>query len=590
MIKILSIKIFFIFTLFTLSNACGPGSNKSQTFKPSDKNIPKLTPGSFALLEGSRTRIEIVASDYAEERDGGSMYLTSSDLDLTRDNIYEQTVGLYFEGVNVPSDAIIASAWVVFEVDEASSGPVSIEISGHKAANSYAFSSSARVTQREKTKARRSWKPSDWTVTGDKKTTVQIDAIIQEIIQVSGWELGNSLSLIFDRSQSDLSENKRVAKTNPVLIIEYGFAGTPPASPQISARGDNASRGEGKDQAFDNDTQTKWLDFSPTSWIQIKYPDDQYKTITSYKLTSANDVPSRDPKNWQLLGSNDGTTWTTLDRQVNITFSSRFQTKEFKVAEPEAFNIYRLQISENHGARIIQLSEISYREGEGAKQEYKPGIVSNSYSGQWTKLPNFDVMTPSSSEVVEGFGLNGKTGNYFGLMQSGYLLVEEQGQHTFRLRSDDGVKLSINGQLVIIDDGTHGPRDRDGSINLSPGYHSIKLEYFEYRGGEFLSLKMSTNNEGFREVPSDLLFHLADGDSEVPEDPETPTSCRESQGEWDDVVFGGQLSSGPMVGHTSDNSAQIWAYTGKNRADVKLVYQRLGEGDECGIIPNGKCL
>jgi predicted alpha-1,2-mannosidase len=123
----------------------------------------------------------------------------------------------------------------------------------------------------------------------------------------------------------------------------------------ITASGENAPY-EGKAQAFDGDKGTKWLTFATTGWIaaQLNAP----RTVDRYALTSGNDEPGRDPADWQLQGSNDGTTWTTVDQQSGQSFSDRGQTKEYTVADPQPFTNYRLNVTANGGADIVQLGEL----------------------------------------------------------------------------------------------------------------------------------------------------------------------------------------------------------------------------------------
>jgi predicted alpha-1,2-mannosidase len=59
-----------------------------------------------------------------------------------------------------------------------------------------------------------------------------------------------------------------------------------------------------------------------------------------------------------LQGSNDGTTWTTVDQQSGQSFSDRGQTKQYTVADPQAFSNYRLNVTKNGGADIVQLGEL----------------------------------------------------------------------------------------------------------------------------------------------------------------------------------------------------------------------------------------
>ena len=123
----------------------------------------------------------------------------------------------------------------------------------------------------------------------------------------------------------------------------------------ITASAENPP-GEGKDKIFDGDKGTKWLTFATTGWVQAQLRAP--RTVTNYALTSANDVPERDPKDWTLQGSADGTTWTTLDTRTGQTFSGRGVTLGFEVADPQPYLFYRLTVTANGGAPIVQLAEV----------------------------------------------------------------------------------------------------------------------------------------------------------------------------------------------------------------------------------------
>lgn len=92
------------------------------------------------------------------------------------------------------------------------------------------------------------------------------------------------------------------------------------------------------------------------------------KRVTSYAITSANDRPERDPKDWLLLGSNDGgKTWTVLDERKGEVFSSRLERREFTIRSPVACNTYRLQIdsvSMPAVADSVQLAELELIGGD----------------------------------------------------------------------------------------------------------------------------------------------------------------------------------------------------------------------------------
>ncbi len=122
--------------------------------------------------------------------------------------------------------------------------------------------------------------------------------------------------------------------------------------------------GETEAQAFDDSSATKWLIFSATSAnLGYDFSGATTKTVTSYSLTSANDSDTRDPKNWNFQGSNNGTDWTTLDTRTGETFASRFLTKNYSFSNVTAYQMYRLNITLNNGAGDTQLAELSMYEG-----------------------------------------------------------------------------------------------------------------------------------------------------------------------------------------------------------------------------------
>ena len=130
----------------------------------------------------------------------------------------------------------------------------------------------------------------------------------------------------------------------------------------FKARGEHAPDQTAK-QAFDGDLTSKWLDFSPQgSWIQRAF--DKSKIISSYAITSAEDAPGRDPQDWQLLGSNDGKNWTTLDRRTGEQWSGRHQQRVFSTTNQKAYRFYRLNIAavrDVKNANSVQIAEIEFK-------------------------------------------------------------------------------------------------------------------------------------------------------------------------------------------------------------------------------------
>ncbi|MFR0356622.1 GH92 family glycosyl hydrolase [Streptomyces sediminimaris] len=131
----------------------------------------------------------------------------------------------------------------------------------------------------------------------------------------------------------------------------------------VRASGENTGGGEVKENLVDGESGTKWLTFDPTGWVEFDL--DKPFRITNYALTSANDFAERDPKDWTLQGSTDGKDWKTLDSRSGQTFSERFQTKSYDLAEPAEYQHFRLDVTKNNGASdILQLADLQLSTGD----------------------------------------------------------------------------------------------------------------------------------------------------------------------------------------------------------------------------------
>ena len=142
----------------------------------------------------------------------------------------------------------------------------------------------------------------------------------------------------------------------------------------VTASAENAPN-ETAAKAVDGDENSKWLAFASTGWLRVGFA--QGVTAKRYALTSANDSPERDPRDWQVQGSNDnGATWTTIDSQTGQSFDQRFQTKVFEVpTNATAYAAYRLNITANQSGTIIQLAEFRLSDGSPAVPPSGPMVA-----------------------------------------------------------------------------------------------------------------------------------------------------------------------------------------------------------------------
>ncbi|WP_436520681.1 GH92 family glycosyl hydrolase [Actinoplanes sp. HUAS TT8] len=122
----------------------------------------------------------------------------------------------------------------------------------------------------------------------------------------------------------------------------------------------------------DGDSSTKWLTFSTTGWAtyQLAAP----VKVVKYSLTSANDAAGRDPKNFTLQGSANGTDWVDLDARTGQTFGGRFATNTYTLANTTAYGYYRLNITANSGDSLIQLADWDISDGTDVKPPSTPMV------------------------------------------------------------------------------------------------------------------------------------------------------------------------------------------------------------------------
>ncbi|MFJ8106467.1 GH92 family glycosyl hydrolase [Streptomyces sp. NPDC096132] len=142
----------------------------------------------------------------------------------------------------------------------------------------------------------------------------------------------------------------------------------------LRASAENAGSFEVKENLVDRDPDSKWLTFASTGWVEFDLSAPA--AVSTYALTSANDVAQRDPADWTLKGSADGTTWTTLDSRTGESFARRFQTKTYTFAAAAEYRHFRLDFTKNHGTGILQLADVRFGTGgDGSGQPVPPDML-----------------------------------------------------------------------------------------------------------------------------------------------------------------------------------------------------------------------
>ena len=121
---------------------------------------------------------------------------------------------------------------------------------------------------------------------------------------------------------------------------------------------------ENADKLRDGNPSTKWFAGASAAWA--RYELSSSETATRYILATANDAVERNPKNWTLEGSANGSDWTVVDTQTDQLGAtdgapSYFSRHEYTIptANRGAYKFYRLNITAVNGdVNATQLGDL----------------------------------------------------------------------------------------------------------------------------------------------------------------------------------------------------------------------------------------
>lgn len=181
----------------------------------------------------------------------------------------------------------------------------------------------------------------------------------------------------------------------------------------------------------------------------------------------------------------------TIDGSEPTRNSPRY-TKPFTLATTATVRA-RSYTSDGRASRVKQLAFRKMAPLPAVKvKKTEAGLAMQYFEGSWKKLPDFATLTPIKKGVVKQANLTetGHRADEFALVLEGYVDITTTGIHTFYLNSDDGSKLFIDGQLLVDHDGDHSAIKKTGQINLAAGKHSLRIEFMERKGSQFLQAGM----------------------------------------------------------------------------------------------------
>ena len=212
------------------------------------------------------------------------------------------------------------------------------------------------------------WDPKAWKLYGsdDKTAWTEIDSRKDE--DFAGRGVTNAY--FFDNKTEYLWYKLEVTESHGeafgfnIAIAEMTVAFVTVAADSISG-----SAGNGDNNfynLFDGSADTKYLVFrdSDDEAVTVCFKMTKPVTVNGYRITSANDQPVRDPKSWNVYGSEDGENWVKIDERADQDqFPMRKTAYAFQFDNEDAYEWYKFEFTSNFGIdpwnfNIIQIGEI----------------------------------------------------------------------------------------------------------------------------------------------------------------------------------------------------------------------------------------
>ncbi len=212
-----------------------------------------------------------------------------------------------------------------------------------------------------------------------------------------------------------------------------------------------------------------------------------------------------------------------------------------------------------------------------AAEEYKAGLLARVYyqDGEINSLSQFsDAAEPNSSQIVSTIkigssqdlaSLTGGRSERVAVRFFGKLKVEQAGEYTLFLSSDDGSRMLIGGKQVIDNDGLHANTEKHAKLQLDAGLHDLVVDYFNNTGGAACVVSWQAPGGAKQVIPAAALLYNKADEPKLPE----PAKFEIGQGQRITLI-------GNTLAERMQHDGWLEAMLQKRFADKQLVVRNLG--------------
>jgi len=199
---------------------------------------------------------------------------------------------------------------------------------------------------------------------------------------------------------------------------------------------------------------------------------------------------------WSHFGAGDYTFSVRVDDGVRMWIDDQLVLDQWKDQAATTYTFTRYMSEGSHALRVEYyehlgdaLCQVSWQSGTTPTTGWRGEYYNNNYLGGNPAL----VRTDASINFDWGAGspATGINADNFSVRWTRDIQFPATGTYTFSARVDDGVRVWVDGNLIIDKWIQQSPTTHTGSVYLGAGTHAVRVEYFEAAGSALCQVSWS---------------------------------------------------------------------------------------------------
>ena len=263
-------------------------------------------------------------------------------------------------------------------------------------------------------------------------------------------------------------------------------------------------------------TSDYWLGTnSGVDWLKLDVGSGNSFILNNYSI-QVNTIPepNRAPKNWTMEGSNDNSSWTTLDTQTNQTSWSSGEVRNFQTTSVvTAYRYFRLNITANNGDANTQVADLFLMYDNGSL-DFAPHTM-------FAASNPYPFAASASSEVSSSFAAYKAFDGAISVSQ--YWLGSNSGVDWLKLDTGLGDSFLLDNytiQVNSIPEPNRTPKDwtmEGSSDNSTWNVLDTRTNQTSWGTGEMRNYRCTTRTTPYRYFRVNITANNGDTDTQIAE-------------------------------------------------------------------------